>query len=548
MDTTNENNQKACQFAIGTSLKTNKIIIVCINAFMMLPIIIRNYTLLGLGISVALLLISTYIVVLRSDSSLPAGAYYTTLIFFDFFIYIGLQYKILKGGFSTENLSSIFETIFTTKMCLWLLLLGAIVGFIGLVKHNFTWFTGISAAAFGSAFILSILSNKNIEDLQFVTGGEAFLASFLIAVLFWTVLLEMSTRIVPEKRTINIWLGIILLVSIIALCITEVQYVHSIASDLSSKMLALPTTAFAWWKVIVSCIVLIGCSVAMYDNKHQENQIGIDSFLMIASAIFVFAIKLLMGNYFIYSSLLMLLLVIATFRCLHNELLNKKTCRLNTATFLIVETIVFLLTLHTLKNGYWINAIVTVVFVIIFYSQYERMKAANNKSFLWIAIISVLVVEALAWQWKMRFSVEGVIILATVYIVSVATILILNYPHPGKIVPNRNVNIFVCICVALLCLASVRTTMRVKADVSTENEVVTISVEAKGKRNDVESISCEWIDYRGKTVGNEPILIKSEQAIPVQSDVLRVIANDAKGYRAIYYYWFPSWLYNFEPK
>ena len=59
MDTTNENNQKACQFPIGTSLKTNKIIIVCINAFMMLPIIIRNYTLLGLGISVALLLIST---------------------------------------------------------------------------------------------------------------------------------------------------------------------------------------------------------------------------------------------------------------------------------------------------------------------------------------------------------------------------------------------------------------------------------------------------------------------------------------------------------
>lgn len=548
MDTTNENIQEPSQFQIGTSLKTNKIIIFCINALMMIPLIVRNYTLIGLGISATILFISAYIVIFRSDSSLPAGAYLTTLVFFDFYIFMGLQYEVLKAGFISENLSYIFETLMEDQMCLYLLIFGGIVGFIGLIKHKVTWFTGVGAAAFGAAIILSIWSNTNIEDLQFVSGGDTFLAAFLLSVLFWTVLLEISTRVAPEKRTTNIWLGIILLISIIMLCTTEFEFVQSIIGDLSSKMLALPTTAFAWWKVIVSCIVLIGCSVAMYDNKHKENQIGVDSFLMIVSAIFVFAIKLLMENYFIYSALLMLLLIIVTFRCLRNEILNKKTCRLNTATFLIVETIIFILTLYTLKAGYWINAIVTVTFVIIFYSQYERMKLPKNRNILWITIISCFVVEALAWQWKMRFSIEGIIILATVYIMSVATILILNYPHPDNIIPNKNLKIFVCICVALLCLASVRTTMKANVDVSSDNKFVTISVEAKGEKNDVASISYQWTDYRGRTVGDNQVLIESGEEIPVQSDVLTVIATDTKGYRATYYYWFPSWLYSFETK
>lgn len=548
MDTPNENIQKPSQFQIGTSLKTNKIIIFCINALMMIPLIVRNYTLIGLGISATILFVSAYIVIFRSDSSLPAGAYLTTLVFFDFYIYMGLQYEVLKASFISENLSYIFETLMEDQMCLCLLIFGGIVGFIGLIKREVTWFTGVGAAAFGAAIILSIWSNTNIEDLQFVSGGDTFLAAFLLSVLFWTVLLEISTRVAPEKRTTNIWLGIILLISIIMLCTTEFEFVQSIIGDLSSKMLALPTTAFAWWKVVVSCIVLIGCSVAMYDNKHKENQIGVDSFLMIVSAIFVFAIKLLMENYFIYSSLLMLLLIIVTFRCLHNEILNKKTCRLNTATFLIVETIVFILTLYTLKAGYWINAIVTVTFVIIFYSQYERMKLLKNRNILWITIISCFVVEALAWQWKMRFSIEGIIILATVYIMSVATILILNYPHPDNIIPNKNLKIFVCICVALLCLASVRTTMKANVDVSSDNKFVTISVEAKGEKNDVASISYQWTDYRGRTVGDNQVLIESGEEIPVQSDVLTVIATDTKGYRATYYYWFPSWLYSFETK
>ena len=548
MDTTNENIQKTSQFPIGTSLKTNKIIIFCINALVMIPLIVQNYSLIGLGISAAILLISAYIVIFRSESSLPAGAYYTTFVFADFYIYLGLQYEVLKTGFTAENLSLIFEKLINSPMCLYLLFGGAIVGFIGINKHKVTWLTGVGAAAFGSAIILSNWSNANIENLQFVAGGDAFLAAFLLSVLFWTVLLEMSTCVAPQKRTTNIWLGIILLTSIITLCMTELEFVHSIINDLPSKMLALPTTAFAWWKVVVSCMVLTGCSIAMYDNKHKENQIGVDSFLMIVSAIFVLAIKLLMGNYFIYNALLMLLLIVVTFRCLHNEILNKKTCRLNTANFLIVEAILFIIELYTLKAGYWINAIVTITFVLIFYSQYERMKSSDNKNMLWITIISCFVIEALAWQWKMRFSIEGVLILATVYIMSVATILILNYPHPDKIVPHKNAKIFVCTCVALLCLASVRTTIKVNADVSTDNEVVAISVEPKGKRNDIESVSYQWTDYRGRTVGDEKALIESEQEILVQSDVLKVTATDTAGYRATYYYWFPSWLYSFETK
>lgn len=516
---------------------------------MMIPIIVRNYTLIGLGTSAVLLLISAYIIIIKSNSNIPAGAYYTTLVFFDFYIYMGLQYKILKSGFALENLPHIFNTFIENHLCLYLLIFGGIVGFIGLTKHKVTWFTGIGAAAIGSAIILNIWSNSNVKDLQFVAGGDALLATFLLSVLVWTVFLEISVRIVPEKRTTNIWFGVILLASIIMLCTTDYEFIQSvIVNNLSSKILALPTTAFAWWKVILSCVVLIGCSIAMYDNKHKENQVGVDSFLMIVSAIFVFAIKLLMENYFVYNAFLMLFLIVATFRCLHNELLNKKTCRLNTVTFLIVETVTFILALYMLKAGYWINTIVTITFVIIFYSQYERMKSSETKNFLWIVIISCLIAETLAWQWKIRFSVEGVIIMATVYVMSVVTILIVNYPHPNKIIPHKNIKIFLCVCVALLCLASIRTTMKAKADVSTDNEVVTISVEAKGKQNNIESISYGWTDYRGRTIGDKQTLIESGQEIPVLSDVLKIIATDSKGYRAIYYYWFPSWLYTFETK
>ena len=139
MDTTNENIQKTSQFPIGTSLKTNKIIIFCINALVMIPLIVQNYSLIGLGISAAILLISAYIVIFRSESSLPAGAYYTTFVFADFYIYLGLQYEVLKTGFTAENLSLIFEKLINSPMCLYLLFGGAIVGFIGINKHKVTW-------------------------------------------------------------------------------------------------------------------------------------------------------------------------------------------------------------------------------------------------------------------------------------------------------------------------------------------------------------------------------------------------------------------------
>ena len=107
-----------------------------------------------------------------------------------------------------------------------------------------------------------------------------------------------------------------------------------------------------------------------------------------------------------------------------------------------------------------------------------------------------------------------------------------------------SVSTFICVFITLLCLASIRNTMKIKFDVDVNNKSVDISSSIKGKNNTIENISYIWIDYRGRTIYSEQNIDTKGGELTIMSDLLKVTAVDNKGFTSTYYKWFPYWLYS----
>ncbi len=536
MDTVNDNNIiEKIKFPIGTSLRVNKLIYFCLNLVLILPLIIDNFSPIGAGISATIIVIALLGVVIRNDIYVSAGAYLTSYMFFDLCIYLGLNFESLKNSFSIDDLEDVSET-FGTSGCLHLALFGIVVAFVGMIARRLTWLTGVGGGAIGVSIILSVWSNCDFKNFLMLKGGGVVLVTFLVAVLCWTVSLELAVRIAPHKKAVNVWMGILVLAILIVLWTTETSFVNSIVESLDGNMSGSFVT---WWKVILACIVLLVCSVAMFDAEHKEYQMGDDSFVTAAIAVWIFALKVLTEVDFIYGFALFVALVASTMKCLSNEIDNQSTCRLKTHYYLIAELIAFLISLWMLNAGYWINVVVTLVFAIMFYAQYERMKMPEHKNLLWISLISLFICEAVAWQMKMHFSVYGIIILACVFLVAVATVLVVNRSHPDEIIPDKHYKIAICFCVALLCVISMQTTVKVNAEVAESNNSIQLNIEAKEDDITIENIEYKWQDILGRQIDESVSTKDMHQKLDVKGNILTVKVTDSDGYVATYYYWFP---------
>lgn len=554
---------------LQNNIPSSKIIIFCVNISVMLQAVIRYFSIIGLIITLAISAIFYYIIVFRSDKNLPAAAYLTSFAFFDFIIYLVLNFKTLKVNFTPVNFLWLIQTIFENPILFFqLLMLTVIIGYIGFRIKEISWLISLSGTVFGLNMILYLGSNADFDDLHFFSGEELLLLVFFAIIAIWTAFFIVNIVIAPEKLMANIRMSVILFVTFIFIYVTEFNLLQTAFAEISEEILEF-SKFFYWWKIILLFVIFTACAFVIYNNKEEKSKARIDAFIMAEMAIFILAIKLLMENYFIYNILLIAILFILTVICLKNEINNKRTFGLSTELFLLAELIGFIIALFLLKNGYTINLIITIVFITVFVVLFGSVKNIKDRSFSWILIITAIILETLAWQWKDKFSVSGIVLLITIYGMSVVCIFIINYQniftgkriykqgelptlHFGNTV-NKNIvqtpittfNIFISICVLLLCLGSVIGTMRVKFKADMDNKSIEVLPKAVGS-GDIESIVYTWTDYRGRLVEAEQTMDNTGEEIPIESDVLTITATDSRGFRSIYYYFFPYWAYNLK--
>lgn len=550
------------------SVKNNKLIFFGVNILIMLQVLIKYFSIIGLFIFLSEVAVFYYFWVIRKKTRLPISADLTTLVFFDFLVFLSLNYKIIVSGFSIDGVTDFFSLFFDNTIYIKLFLCACVIGFLGMKYTSITWLTGISGAIFGLIAILCCGTDYYDGTFEFYEVTKPFIVLFFICVAIWTAFLTISICIDSSKRKNNIRLGIIMLVTFIILIITSIDIVSRVARDFYTIFFELSTKVLPMWKTLLICFVLIGCSIVIlcYNENNKKNS-RIDAYIVVTIALFVFLTKLTLINYNPYNILLFIILFIVTIVYLNNEIQDRKTFGFTMESLLAIEFVGIIVAIFLFKIGCWECLIISAVCLMLWRSI--DWNVYRYTKYPWYGIITALCIETLALQWKLKFSIPNVLSLLMIYMMGISTVFIINYSY--KRVENTGsvneglsdkymrmtkrhinygmaesvfqINIIVCTCIMLLCLASIRNKMKVSFNIDKNNKSVDISTSIKGKRNSIESISYVWMDYRGKTVNDEESIDTSGGNLYIMSDLLKVKAVDNKGVISTYYKWFPYWLY-----
>lgn len=520
--------------------KTNKIMFYIVNLLFVVPYIVKNYSSIGVGVAIALLLFLLFQMLKKDEENLPASVYLPFFVWTDFFIYIGVNHQILKDTFNWNRVTDFFT--YSNDACFWMLGFGVVLLFIGISKVKYSWLFGCGAAFIGTSVILTLWSNCQLDNIVFVPQGEAVLAIFILGTIMWSFVYQICIIESPYKRTLYIWLGLSLLLSVLILNVANYDYLLSISSEIELLLLNLPTTHFAWWKVILVMVIASIGAIEMYPTGNKER--GVDGLVVFALGDLIFSIKLLMSNYFSYNWILFFILLGCILVCINNESNAKKmTLNFPNSDYLIILSVVFIICVLLLKNGLWINLIITTAFLLLFYSKKKVFeKNSYHNIFFYLYIIACVLCEAMGWMWKFRSYTNGFIMLGIIFVVTLLGVFIVNMNHPNGVCVKKSVCLSICVCMSILCLLCMNR-YGTKVDISFQSEKNTseIVLKARGK-NEVESAYYYWSDKSGNLLQEKKVLYEGTQTIPIDGELLTIVVVDSKGITTTVNEWYPEWL------
>lgn len=534
--------EKAMNSVVASAiLRRNKLIYFVLNLALIIPYVVRHYSHWGLAIAAGIMLLAFYLIVVKPVEDTPASKDLPLLLFFDVCVILGMSYETLYSCFDREFilLGRIVENLH--EQCLYLLLAGLAVSLFTPQRQSLIWLKCIGKIAMGSAIIMQMWSNGEVLDPNYASGGKALLVYFWMWGFVWLTACVISCYVHPESSKRNNWLGTSLVIAWYILNIAEKPIVSGFVPSIEPFLLALPQNTFAWWKVILSAIVLVGCSIAAYDHDNEKMTADSVVFAVIASAIVL--LKVLMENFFSYNWVLFIVFLVSSVRCLRNERRQTETLRLSSPVYLAAQIVSFLVAIKLIKGGLWINVIVICLYTLIFYSAYGKEKTEKRRLRHWLMVLSVPAVYAMAYIWQRRFSMDTVIMILLAYVVFAGVIIILSWPHPDKQITPPGFKMLPCLFMILLCLISMtRYGAKVDIEFNTDTDTAIVAIEAKGKENQIESVEYYWSDNKGEIIGSERTMSVEGSDIPVKGEKLTVVVTDINGVVTTETEWYPEWL------
>lgn len=522
-----------------TLAKRSKILFFLLNLALVVPFVVQNYSHWGLGGAALVMLIAFFAIVIRTGEDIPATRDIPRLLFFDVLAYLAVSYQGLIDNFLVGDLDYMISDMEGGSLTLFIA--GLALGIFVPKKPSSVWLKGIGKTAIGAAIIMMFWSDGNLLDPKFHSGGDTFLAFYLLWAVVWNFFCVVAGRIDYGSIKRNGRLTNILLLILAAACFLEYNLIQGYIYGLKDMMLSIPTDWFVWWKVVLAVAVLLGCAVASYDYEKQTS--GTDAVMLAILASAIILLKALLCNYFSFNWVIFAIFMVCSVRCLRNERNGMYTMRMSTPIYMGVQLLVLLGAVWMIKAGLWISVIIIAVYVYLFYSGIGKECTHKQELRWWITILSVPAVLAISYIWQMRFSMETVVLIGVFFVVMTAVMIILSWEHPDELTVPREYKILLCIFMAVLCLvAASRFGSTVDVEFNAADGSVHVEAEARGKENQVTSIVYSWSDITGEKTVEESVMSIYGTNIPIKGEKLTVVVTDANGVTTTKTAWYPHWL------
>ena len=516
------------------STKRNRLVFFALNLALVVQFVIHNYSPWGLGGAFAIMLLSYYLLVMKPQVVATAARDIPLQLFLNICLYLVVSYRSLIDNFGFESIGDRLENL--KGMCGVLLLAGLVVD---IFTHRL-WLQFIGKTVAGASIILVIWANGKIFEPTWKDGGETLLTVYLLVAVVWFVFCGISCHVDSGTYTRNDWLSNILLILFVLFCITENGLAQTFIPRAKLYLLSMSTAALAWWKVILSVVVLAGGAIVTFD--YQNDTMGADALVLCFAASALIILKVLLANYFAFNWVVFLVFLIGCIGCINNEVRCKKTLRLAALDYAAVQLVAILASIWLLKAGLWINLVIAAAYTLVFYETAEKRNSGKYKLCHWLTILSAPAVYAVAYIWHMRFSLDTVIMLALMYAVFAGVMIILHWPHPDKLMVPRGYKVAVCAMMVLLCLIAVGR-FGAKVNVEFDDKAAVIEIGARGKNNSIRSAEYRWSTITGETIDMAAI-DNSGSRIPVLGEILTITATDSHGIVTTKTEWYPSWLHS----
>lgn len=531
-------NKNVLQPFVGTSALLNKRILFGLNALLMLIYVFKHKEGIVFGAFAALILL-TYFRVFKGSEDTPAVSELPTLILLDTVFMIVPYVKELEQFWQADNIhyyfhnasSPLFVGTSTASLFLWI---------FSRAKGQFRWMTGVAAAIYGTGMVLLGWSNMKFPGTDFSSYGGVILFVFIIACVLWIILDYFIVKTVPSRASGTGTIGLLLFVFFNVMLVYEQTYVSSLLPDLSRYIRGDLPSLFAWWKVILVSIVLLAGIIWLYiDEGVTSDSLSIDTYALIVILELVLGTKLLMANYSPYGLVVLLLLIAGTMLCMKNDYREKDTFRLHHTDYLIVQAIAAVFAMIMVKNGLWFNILLTLLFGITIYRMVGYSDFTKNNIFWYVLMIGIAG-ETVAWLAHYKNSNDSLIMIAMIFAVAFAAMLIINLKQPGGRRSSDTLRKIICGCLAVLCLASMlKNGTKIKTKISDDNNYVIAEVNPVGKKNSVKEAYYTWSNLSGEVTWDETKLSSGENQIMVMDEVLTIVAKDSKGVVTTKKIWYP---------
>lgn len=512
----------------------NQAIYFGINLLVMLLLLIFNYSPVNIVVFLVVAGLSLLFSTLHSKTNESACVFLPVLLFLDILLYFALNAPAFQEHFS-------FELVYTiSSLVVFMVIAGVGLTIFGL-KVSRRWIVWVGSLFLGVAFISANEADRTL-DLLASPSFQVLLALHVLLATLWFFCVQISDRAAPNDKytsTVhrNSCLTVILLCLLTATNLLEREWIISLLPQWKRLIYDLPANVLVWWKLMIAVLVFSVCAVALCEFK--DKSVGTDAYVMFSFVGAILLAIVLQACFFPLKWLVLLVYAQMVITPIKIFMKGYTQFRLSCEKYLVAVLLLSILEAVFLQYSLWLNLLVTMVVAMAVYHLSEAELRKQHSRILWSAVILSIAAECAGLLMVNRQHTANFIILVLATVIALATMFILNTPHPAGKRSSLILEGAVCVSFALICTVMVfRHGTRIDLRYSEPAAQIELDAIPNGKDNTIVSLQFSWSELGQKEPAAATDLCGRHEVLAVEGNKLTIEAVDRYGVRTTRTVWF----------
>lgn len=519
--------------------KKHNLCFLILEAVIMLPLLVRNFSWVNLGAYIVLGGWLYYTLMVKEVYRGNPGALVSFMIFLDLVLVCFMQvsgvweHKEVLKEWLDSGLAKMVErfALFVVPAVIYWFLAKRIRQ-----KTLLRWIT-MEVVVF---FIVIVDFGSGIIKRMIISRTGLMILIFYTAVsVMWFAAADISRKCAGLTEIRTGWMSIALFVMFFGYLYTPpfIQYMM----QLPERYRLFTETYMSWTWIVIMVTLSLAAGMILKPKDKQES--GTSMLVLWGFAGFCLIMKLAQVWYFTYVWAVLLLYLLLLVVCFDIE--RKKDAAEDEfyGMSMLFLSAGFAFLIFAANRGFWALFLSAALIFLVGCIPSEKNSFKESLIFL-----LMMVFLALGFMFHLRGCKENYIAAAVITVFGIITCMLMTWEHPaGIMIVKMSRRVSLCALMALLLLiVCMRGGSKIKVGQKQGENTVAVSVEAKGKENEVAESYYYWTDAKGKKVSEDIQLRSSGQELEMQTECLTIVAVDKNGIKTTRKVWYPHGFWNME--